>query len=182
MGKKKAKSGNYWKLACIVMADYVRALVNVQHVTCKTREELDLYIQMVMNCSSIIKRDGSVIIQSDDNTQTNTKEVLQDLQRVENDAVMQLQTFDFAMEYKNRKSVIVEGLEGGEFKKLPTKLLGVVTILINKDDNMTFTEFTHGAGTYRLVRISSGRSFILMSYSKKLNSWSDRAVLTAKKV
>ena len=179
MSKKKAKSGNYWKLACIVMADYVRALVNVQHVTCKKREELDLYIQMIMNCSSIIKRDGTVVIQSDDNTQTNTKEVLKDLQSVENDAVMQLQTFDFALEYKNRKSVIVEG---DSFKLLPTKLLNVVTELVNKDDNLTFTEFTHGAGTYRLLRISSGRSFILMNYSKKLNSWSDRAILTAKKV
>lgn len=179
MGKRKAKSGNYWKLACIVIADYVRSLAHVQYITCKEREELDLYIQMVMNCRSILLRDGSVIIQSDKNTETNTREVLEDLKSVENNAVMRLQTLDFALDYKKKKLVVIEN---EEYKKLPTKLLNAVTKLINIDHDFTFSEFTHGAGTYRLIRINSSRVYSLMNYTKKTNSWTERSVFRTKKV
>jgi hypothetical protein len=140
-------------------------------------DDIGKLVDMITDVKRFLSGDEEVDIRGAENLQRDLTSVIGSLARLENNAIARFTTLEMASKHAIKKSVVVEQ---EQYKKLPTKLLKGITDLVNNDKGATFWEFTHGSGTYRLIK-SESTQYTLMVYTKKLNSWSDRSVFTTEK-
>ena len=174
---KKVKGGKKLRAINILIADYFQMTASKLINRITDINEIGSLIDMITEVKMFLNGDEEVDIRGAENLQRDLFSVIGSLARLENNSIARFTALEMANGHSIKKSVIVER---EEYSKLPTKLLYNITKLINEDKGCTFWEFTHGSGTYRLIKVGSSE-YTLMNYTKKSNSWSDRSVFTTEK-
>ena len=177
MGKSKVKGGKRLRAVNILLADYLQMTASKLINRSTNINEIGELIDIICDAKRFISGDEDIDIRGAENLERDLINVIGSYSRLENNAVARFTTIEMSNKHAIRKAEIVESVECA---KLPKKLHDNITMLINEDKGCTFWEFTHGSGTYRLIKVGN-KEYSLMNYSKKLNSWIERSVFETKK-